>query len=127
MRLRLLVVLLRGLPVNNLVNWRAWIGTLLICLSVVESHETSAINCPWKSISCTSLLNSKPLKWLSKYRPWEIARAEGILRKWRKMTLKEYRDFYKINPDAIVFIRIKDGQSRPIGVLGDVELFELDG
>lgn len=41
------------------------------------------------------------------------------------MSLSEYRSFFKSNPDATVFVRVKDSDGRPIGVLGDVELFEL--
>lgn len=100
--------------------------SLLFFLST--SLPAPAVAIGWfKSDKCAALLSGKRsiLQRLSRYRTPDIEKARSIIGSWTEMSLAQYREFYRKNPDAQVFVGIKSAD-KPMGVLGDVEMLELN-
>lgn len=112
------------------VNWiygLCGFPALTVYVSLVLAIGPEAHGRIVDGVDCSFFLANKPtsIRWLSRYRRVDQVKAGKILSKWQKLSLAEYRNFYKQNPDALVFVQVPPNGSEIRGVLGDVELVEV--
>lgn len=112
---------------KSIISCMTRIGiSLIFLLSAFLPAPALAIE--WfKPVKCTALLSGKRgiSQRLSRYRTPDIEKARSIIGSWTELSLAQYREFYRENPDAQVFVGIKSAD-KPMGVLGDVEMLELN-